>query len=1176
MPRQPLPSADEGGRQGYKGNVLALLPSGCLPLNCVQCQRPVGPTARFCGHCGAPQTEGAKAEASSAAPVFKPMGTGALLLPGTGRLSGGTGVLPRTPTALLGRPGTGPLLPRVPQVHPVLDPGSPPAAGSMPVASPEAGRELAVPSSAGGAPAIPSGPVAVGVAVPGAPLEAPNQRVGDRRVVTVLFADVSGFTSMSERLDPESVRDVVNDFFKVLTEPIYRFGGNVDKYIGDAIMAIFGAPIAHEDDAERAVMAALEMQVAAKSFAEGVEAKVGTRLKVRIGINTGLVVAGAVGGQSRQDYTVIGDTVNLAQRMETAAPPGGVRVSESTYKLTRHRIRYGEPESQAVKGRKSDLVTYVAQGLNETKARTVQDWPLVGRDAEYAELREVIEQMIRRGSQAVNLVGPPGSGKSHLARNLRDWFAATHEGLVLHLVLPSYSEGISAWVIQELGRLIPDRAREAGLAVPEGDAVAMLLQLASERPVLLDLEDAHWFDPDSLAWLRTLLSRVEDHPDSQVCLLLQFRSSSDKDFAEDIGPPRLTISLEPMDEFSMLDMLDALEGPLELEDLSEEDRLALTRVADGSPGFLVELVKSRKSRAEAGQKGEDSKVPLVVGAQIASRLDGLPTVQRQLLQVASVVGMQFQRGVVDAVAGVREVDGVWAELLLQDLVSGEDDEHLQFTNGWLQTVTYESMLLSARRDLHLRVAQHLEGMLREGGRNSVDPLTVADHFVKAEQPVRGVAYLVRAAEQALDQSHVDEARNLLDQAQAALASTPAGPSPVAARVHVCLGRLAQSEEEPQRARRHFHMAFLAAPMGESGAFALAHLATALEATGDRPGAEERLLEALALVHETDPQRAVYLSRLSRLRLALGEVDAAFENAEEALRGLPVLPGLDRWRALSVKGRVLARRGQLQEAESIQQQAVDLAEGLADEEAVATSLLDVGRLQLRTGAWREAHVSLSEAATRAGVARNRWVLAGACGRLGLLLASCGDQVRAEPMFIEAAHLYKALGDDRRTALNQLHLAELAHRRGQREVALAGALQALAGLQASGGEGLGDAWRLLAEVHLAAGRLDEARDALAQAESEVVDPGLQGGAVLRIQAALAAQEGAPELALTLLDEALVLLEAPLARPERLRVLELRETLLKRAGRTDELEMVVRQRQVLKTELTLESESGSPVVG
>lgn len=149
-----------------------------------------------------------------------------------------------------------------------------------------------------------------------------GQPDGDRRVVSVVFTDVSGFTAMSEKLDPEEVTGIINAFFAVLTEPIYHYGGTVDKYIGDAIMALFGAPIAHEDDAERAVAAAWDMQTASARYAADLEKRKKIRLRCRIGIHTGLVVAGAVGGDHKRDYTVLGDTVNLASRLEANARPG--------------------------------------------------------------------------------------------------------------------------------------------------------------------------------------------------------------------------------------------------------------------------------------------------------------------------------------------------------------------------------------------------------------------------------------------------------------------------------------------------------------------------------------------------------------------------------------------------------------------------------------------------------------------------------------------------------------------------------------------------------------------------------------------------------------------------------------------------------------------------------------
>ncbi|MBU6429725.1 MAG: zinc ribbon domain-containing protein, partial [Cyanobacteria bacterium REEB65] len=240
---------------------------------------------------------------------------------------------------------------------------------------------------------------------------------GDRRVVTVLFADVSGFTAMSERLDPEAVTEIVNNFFKVLVEPIYRYGGVVDKYIGDAIMALFGAPVAHEDDPERAVRAAWEMQAAAKVHAADLEARTGIGLKVRIGLNTGLVVAGTVGSSQRADYTVIGDTVNLAQRMEANARPGKVLVSSETWNQTSAAFDYVPLEPITVKGKSGLIATYELVGPKAHSGSHIQDdAPLIGRDTELACL-DTCRQLAESGvPQWVEIIGDTGVGKSALVR----------------------------------------------------------------------------------------------------------------------------------------------------------------------------------------------------------------------------------------------------------------------------------------------------------------------------------------------------------------------------------------------------------------------------------------------------------------------------------------------------------------------------------------------------------------------------------------------------------------------------------------------------------------------------------------------------------------------------------------------------------------------------------------
>jgi class 3 adenylate cyclase len=367
-------------------------------------------------------------------------------------------------------------------------------------------------------------------------------------VVTVLFTDVSGFTSMSEKLDPEEVTNIVNQFFDVLTKPIYKYGGVVDKYIGDAIMALFGAPVAHEDYPFRAVSAAWEMQLAAKSFADKLLARTGIQLRIRVGLNTGLVIAGAVGGSQKQDYTVMGDTVNLAQRMEANASLGGILVTQETYAQTCQAFEYQKREPLKVKGKQELVQAYDLLGPKSSVKSTQQVSRFVGRETELNLLKLCLEGVKRGNPQIISISGDAGIGKTRLfeefsqslpsgwtrmwgrcpswaqetsyaaiANLLSHWLDLPHQpssDVIIRclketcaLLFPSEEAravSLLGYLLAvdiphpEVSNLSPQQKRSAAFWLLND----LVFELSHRSPLMICLENLHWIDEASFEWLR--------------------------------------------------------------------------------------------------------------------------------------------------------------------------------------------------------------------------------------------------------------------------------------------------------------------------------------------------------------------------------------------------------------------------------------------------------------------------------------------------------------------------------------------------------------------------------------------------------------------------------------------------------------------------------------------------
>ena len=589
-------------------------------------------------------------------------------------------------------------------------------------------------------------------------------RAEERRIVTVLFADLVGFTTFSEGADPEQLKNLVDAGFQRLVADIANHGGRVDKIVGDQIMALFGAPIAHEDDAERAVRAALQMQATLAEYAEEIRVPV----RMRIGINSGEVLVGAL--RAGGEYTAMGDTVNVAARLQTTALPGQVLVGPATHDQTAEVVRYESIGAIEARGRGERVDAYVARetlappGHRRRRPRT----PLIGRDQEMGILCSAVTMAFeRRRPQMVMLTGDAGIGKSRLAEELTANAASEHSAMVLEGRCVPYGEAnvwwpIAAAVRQALGVDLGDTAEDAeakirskvawGLkrAPDEPDVqrvvdgltyllgmpsallemeparakehatssfVGLLQNMAHRKPLVLALSELHWAD-------QLVLDLVEALPDRMRGLPFALVATSRPELAERWSPAPgrhnlVALHLDPLGRKGAETLLTTLlEGTPSAELLD-----ALLDRSGGNPFFLEELA------ALVHQAGSPSELPATLRGLVATRVDNLPAPERRVLDHAAVIG---RLGTVEALASLSgPVDGALRRnldaLVSRDLLS-LDGSGWAFRSDLVREVAYETLTKGERARAHARLGAFLRQQAKERGREGEQLEALAHHF----------------------------------------------------------------------------------------------------------------------------------------------------------------------------------------------------------------------------------------------------------------------------------------------------------------------------------------------------------------------------------------------------------------------------------------------------------------
>jgi class 3 adenylate cyclase len=610
----------------------------------------------------------------------------------------------------------------------------------------------------------------------GQPLSEPVGTSEERRVVSVVFVDLAGFTARSEQLDPEDVRAFLIPYYERVRSELESFGGRVEKFIGDAVMGVFGAPVAYGDDHERAVRAALAVQEWAAT--DGLE--------VRVAVNTGEAIVELEARAEQGEALIAGDVVNTAARLQSAAPVGGVLAGHETYVATRSSIEYQSAPPVAAKGKAEPVRAWLAlRATAPVGERPQAPVPIVGRARELELLQRIWEDVsTQRRPAFVTVFGPSGIGKSRLGLELAEHVSSLG-GLALRGRSAPYGASMpySAFGqhVKQVARVFDndelDQARRKlrvavsdlvdGLEEAEAHAehLAMLIglggsseatdretlffsarvlveALAAREPTMLLFEDIHWADASLLDLVETLAARVRDVPLLLVALARPELLTERPTWGG--GLPAYTAL--PLDRLSEEDAHELAELLLGRAGASPEQADAVARTSEGNPLFIEELAASVVERSVV-----DAALPTSVRAIVAARLDALPPAERGVLVDAAVVGRVFWRGALASISPDADLTSALGTLEERDFVRREavsritGEQQFAFKHAVIRDVAYERLPRAARRERHAAVAEFLQERTGTVGQANE---AIADHWREAGEHGRAVDCLLIAADQA--------------------------------------------------------------------------------------------------------------------------------------------------------------------------------------------------------------------------------------------------------------------------------------------------------------------------------------------------------------------------------------------------------------------------------------------
>jgi class 3 adenylate cyclase/tetratricopeptide (TPR) repeat protein len=861
---------------------------------------------------------------------------------------------------------------------------------------------------------------------------------GERKQVTVLFADLKGSMELLADRDPEEARKILDPVLERMMEAVHRYEGTVNQVMGDGIMALFGAPVAHEDHAVRACYAALRMQEAVRVYAEEARRRSGIRIQIRIGLNSGEVVVRAIGSDLRMDYTAVGQTTHLAARMEQLAEPGTTLLTPTTLDLVEGYATVRALGPVPIKGLAMPLEIYELTGTGAARSRLRASaarglTKFVGRSAELQHLARALELAGGGHGQVVTVMGEPGVGKSRLmwevthSHRTQGWLtleagSVSHGKATAYLPIIDLLKGYCRIEPGDDSRRIREKAAGKLLAldpallgslpallalleVPTGDPAwetleaplrrhrtleavrHLLLREAQVQPLLVVVEDLHWVDEETQAILDAL---VESLPTARIVLLTNYRPEYSHGWGRKTYCSQLR--LDPLASESVEELLDTLLGP---DPGLDALRQLLVERTEGNPFFLEESVRTLvETGALAGERGAYRltramgavQVPATVQSILAARIDRLAPEHKRLLQAASVIGKDVPLALLEAL-DVEPVEVVrpalsdlqGAEFLYQTRLFPEVE--YTFKHALTHEVAYGSLLQERRRALHGEVLAAMERLHAGRLEEHVDRLAL--HAVRSESWDRAVAYGAEAGARARGRWTLRGALASLDLSLAALDHLPQTRDNLRRAVELHVG-----------ARQ------------------------CLVQLGDLPPMLEHLraAEGAAEVLQDDVLRALVAGQLAHTHFMMGEHRQAIELAQRELnlaRGASQV-GLEA-EANFLMGEARGALGELEVSADLLKRAVELcAEGPRQDDRHAPVPYEIparrwlSQALVELGRFEEAAGVANKTVESARASNNPYALANAISAWGFVCARRGDLPAAIPLLEEGLRLARTLG------------------------------------------------------------------------------------------------------------------------------------------------------------------------